>query len=130
MLAASKREKERGIDGESADKFSCEDLRMIDREWLAASDGKFGFSVQWAIYKRTGNAEDYSRFGDAVGWRANGSWKNYHYLAWSTEELLTAPEGHLPISSFVPSGGWIGTNSTVGWWWFFYPTSPAVTCGL
>ena len=72
MLAAAKREKEGWIDGESAEKFSCEDLRMIDREWLNASGGKFGFSVQLAIYKQTGNSiGDYNsgawrRFGDAV----------------------------------------------------------------
>ncbi|MCZ8200665.1 MULTISPECIES: GUN4 domain-containing protein [unclassified Microcystis] len=72
MLAAAKREKEGWIDGESAEKFSCEDLRMIDREWLAASGGQFGFSVQLAIYKQTGNSigdyndEAWQRFGDAV----------------------------------------------------------------
>ncbi|MFM6405876.1 MAG: GUN4 domain-containing protein [Microcystis sp.] len=77
MLAAAKREKEGWIDSKSAEKFSCEDLRMIDREWLAASGGQFGFSVQLAIYKQTGNPiGDYNRntgdrFGDADGGRDN-----------------------------------------------------------
>jgi hypothetical protein len=72
MLAAAKREKEGWIDGESAEKFSCEDLQMIDQEWLNASGGKFGFSVQLAIYKQTGNSignynsQAWQRFGDAV----------------------------------------------------------------
>jgi hypothetical protein len=102
MLAAAKREKEGWIDSKSAEKFSCEDLRMIDREWLAASGGQFGFSVQLAIYKQTGNQigdyneQAYARFGDAVGWRVNGKWKTYSDLTWSTNAPSSAPKGHLP----------------------------------
>jgi hypothetical protein len=102
MLAAAKREKEGWIDSKSAEKFSCEDLRMIDREWLAASGGQFGFSVQLAIYKQTGNQigdyndQAYARFADAVGWRVNGKWKTYSDLTWSTNAPSSAPKGHLP----------------------------------
>jgi hypothetical protein len=93
MLAAAKREKEGWLD---------EDLRMIDREWLAASGGQFGFSVQLAIYKQTGNSIGYhnsqawQRFGDAVGWRVNGNWKKYADFTWSTNAPSSAPKGHLP----------------------------------
>ena len=99
---------------------------MIDREWLAASDGKFGLSVQLAIYKQTGNRignwdeegnwtwdeAAYRRFGDAVGWRANGSWKDYSELTWSTNAPSTAPGGHLPVGGFglvgeIKRGRWI-----------------------
>ena len=109
MLAAAKREKEGWIDSKSAEKFSCEDLRMIDREWLAASGGQFGFSVQLAIYKQTGNSigdynsQAYDRFGDAVGWRVNGNWKTYYDLMWSTNAPISAPKGHLPGT---PAGLW------------------------
>ena len=102
MLAAAKREEEGWIDRKSAEKFSCEDLRMIDREWLAASGGQFGFSVQLAIYKQTGNqigdynSEAYDRFADAVGWRVNGSTRWYDDLTWSTNAPSSAPKGHLP----------------------------------
>jgi hypothetical protein len=112
MLAAAKREKEVWIDIDSVQKFSCEDLRMIDQEWLAASGGKFGLSVQLAIYKQTGNPigsyddRAYQRFGDAVGWRVNGNWKNYSDLTWSTSALSSAPKGHLPSGGF--GGGWFG----------------------
>jgi hypothetical protein len=113
MLAAAKREKEGSIDSESAEKFSCEDLQMIDREWLNASGGKFGFSVQLSIYKQTGNSigdynsQAYARFGDAVGWRVNGNWKKYPDLTWSTNAPSSAPKGHLP-------------GMTIGWgiWWW------------
>jgi hypothetical protein len=116
MLAAAKREKEGWIDGESAEKFSCEDLRMIDREWLAASGGQFGFSVQLAIYKQTGNPigdyneEAFRRFRDAVGWRANGNWKNYDNLTWGTNAPSTALAGHLPVLPWVGSGGGWGRS--------------------
>lgn len=106
MLTAAKREEEGWINKESAEKFPCEDLRMIDQEWLAASGGKFGFSVQLAIYKRTGNpigsydVEAFRRFGDAVGWRANGSWKDYSGFTWGTNAPSTAPDGHLPVAGF------------------------------
>ncbi|MBC1193798.1 GUN4 domain-containing protein [Microcystis aeruginosa BLCCF158] len=111
MLAAAKREKEGWLDEESVKKFSCEDLRMIDREWLDASGGQFGFSVQLAIYKQTGNRIGYydikawERFGDAVGWRVNGNWKKYPDLTWSTNAPSSAPKGHLPARRRRGGGG-------------------------
>lgn len=127
MLAAAKREKEGWIDSESAEKFSCEDLRMIDREWLAASGGQFGFSVQLAIYKQTGNSigdynsQAWQRFGDAVGWRVNGNWKAYSDLRLSTNAPSLAPKGHLPVglvfgSVLVPVRGFlVGVPVRVPW---------------
>ncbi|MDB9398295.1 MULTISPECIES: caspase family protein [Microcystis] len=112
MLAAANRQKEGWIDENSANKFSCEDLRMMDREWLVASDGKFGFSVQLAIYKQTGKpfgsyqqalddgAYDW-RFGNLVGWRRDENWKNYSDLTWNTDAASMAPRGHLPWGWFV-----------------------------
>jgi hypothetical protein len=102
MLAAAKREEEGWIDDDSSREFSCEDLRMIDQEWLAASGSKFGFSVQLAVYKQTGNpigdynSEAYDRFTHAVGWQVNGNWKKYSDLTWITNAPSSAPKGHLP----------------------------------
>ncbi|NCR24921.1 MAG: peptidase C14 [Microcystis aeruginosa BS13-10] len=111
MLAAANRQQERYLDEESINKFACEDLRMLNQEWLKASGGKFGFSVQLRIYKQTGNTpgsfdgETYKRFGDAVGWRKNGEWQDYYkQLIWAPS---MAPQGHLPIlvnSGFYASG--------------------------
>ena len=127
MLAAAKREKEGWLDEESVKKFSCEDLRMIDREWLAASGGQFGFSVQLAIYKQTGNSigdynsQAWQRFGDAVGWRVNGNWKAYSDLRLSTNAPSLAPKGHLPVglvfgSVLVPVRGFlVGVPVRVPW---------------
>jgi len=118
ILAAAKREKEGWIDSKSAEKFSCEDLRMIDREWLAASGGQFGFSVQLAIYKQTGNpigdynSQAWQRFGDAVGWRKDEEWQYYGNLIWSTNAPSTAPKGHLPLGG-VP---WALGDWAILWW--------------
>jgi hypothetical protein len=134
MLAAAKREKEGWIDSKSAEKFSCEDLRMIDREWLAASGGQFGFSVQLAIYKQTGNPirdyneQAYARFADAVGWRVNGKWKTYSDLTWSTNAPSSAPKGHLPYIVDVES-----VDGMVGWGWLgwgWYLSSRVAACEL
>ena len=128
MLAAANRQQEGGIDVESAKKFSCEDLLMIDREWLNASGGKFGFSVQLAVYKHTGNTpgsysgETYERFGDAVGWLKNGSWKNYDDLVWDANILTVAPKGHLPLSNPIGyRGRHEGKTSVINFG--FYPLS-------
>jgi hypothetical protein len=137
MLAATKREKEGRIDSESAKKFSCEDFRMIDQEWLAASGGKFGLSVQLKIYKQTGNpigsynSEAYARFGDAVGWRVNGIWKSDSDFIWSANAPLVAPLGHLP---FIWSAAWVVTGGD-RWGWIVgvgggEVSSRAAVCGL
>lgn len=123
MLAAAKREKEGWIDRKSAEKFSCEDLRMIDREWLDASGGQFGFSVQLAIYKQTGNSigdyndEAWQRFGDAVGWRVNGNWKTDSDLTWSTNAPSSAPKGHLPGSIKNHTVVRVQTDGRMLWGW-------------
>jgi hypothetical protein len=135
MLAAAKREQEGWIDSESAEKFSCEDLRMIDQEWLAASGGKFGFSVQLTIYKQTFKQTrygegDYYPFAVAVGWRVNRNgnwnWKNYSDLTWSTNAQSTAPKGHLPAVGVAvrdkdlgaawwrDGDAWLGDNYVLG----------------
>jgi hypothetical protein len=98
---------------EDIDNFPCEDLRTIDRLWLKSSNGKFGFSVQKQIYQSNGGTKSYNRqiwqkFGDTVGWREDGQWKNLSELNWNTPTTSNTPPGHLP---------WVGTLcGSVGWW--------------
>ena len=80
------------------DNFPCEDLRTIDHLWLHYSRGKFGFSVQTAIYRRLGCTREYNEgvwedFGDTVGWRQGGNWVNYNDITFNTSALW----GHLPL---------------------------------
>jgi len=94
MLQAAKREEEGWFRYEDIENFSCEDLGIIDRLWLSASQGKFGFSVQKEIYESLGGTREYNRevwnkFGDRVGWRKGGSWV---FLTYSAD----APKAHLP----------------------------------
>jgi uncharacterized caspase-like protein len=78
--------------------ISCEDLRIINRLWVNASDGKFGFSVQSQIYRDLGGTREYNeviwkKFGDQVGWRRTGKWLNYSDLSFD----LYSNKGHLPL---------------------------------
>ena len=65
-------------------KFSCQDLKIIDQLWEKYSQGKFGFSIQKQIYVETGNPldgeyheETWEKFADRVGWFKNGSYLGY-----------------------------------------------------
>ncbi len=88
---------------ERLDDIPCIDLRLIDRLWVKASQGRFGFSVQrsiWQWYTRllAQKNDVWSAFSDRVGWRVNNlfvqnHWKKYPEITFS----LHAPRGHLPF---------------------------------
>ncbi|MDJ0773470.1 MAG: GUN4 domain-containing protein [Mastigocoleus sp. MO_167.B18] len=85
MLQVVGEEKQEYLDFEDIEKFSCEDLYIINLLWVVYSEGRFGFSVQQEIYK--GLCDDaiehekkeysekeydekvWDRFGEKVGWR-------------------------------------------------------------
>lgn len=72
MLKVANRENQRYLDVEAIDSFPCEDLGIIDKLWVSASNGKFGFSIQKEIYlllggKREYNEKVWNKFGDRVG---------------------------------------------------------------
>ncbi|MEB3358136.1 MAG: GUN4 domain-containing protein [Synechococcales bacterium] len=83
-------------------------LQAMDQLWIEASDGRFGFSVQSALWEelRTQHPEDTriaaERFGDRVGWTRTAPDEAYAFTSpdWLTEPELTysleAPVGHLP----------------------------------
>jgi hypothetical protein len=83
--------------------FPCSDLRVIDQLWVQHSKGKFGFSVQNAIWQKYhtlywDKAEVWKAFANRVGWRVDNlfvqnHWKRYGEIAFS----LNAPTGHLPF---------------------------------
>jgi hypothetical protein len=83
--------------------FPCTDLRILDQMWLKHSQGRFGFSVQKAIWQKYdrlywNKSEVWRLFADRVGWRTHNlfvdnHWKRYGEITFS----LSAPVGHLPF---------------------------------
>lgn len=72
MLKAANRENQGWLDNAKLTNFPCKDLQTIDRLWVTASEGHFGFSVQKEIWEECGTPKEYnsnwSNFGIRVGW--------------------------------------------------------------
>ncbi|MEB3212738.1 MAG: caspase family protein [Leptolyngbyaceae bacterium] len=85
--------------------LSCDDLRAIDQQWVEASNGKFGFSVQARIWQEVGSPTEYNEqwkeFGDRVGWRVDDLWISSNEVTFDT----SSPEGHLPVGGVLWRGG-------------------------
>ena len=105
MLQVAGREREGRLRIEDIDNFPCEDLRTINQLWLDYSNGKFGFSVQKEIYESLGGTTEYNqkvweKFGNRVGWRKGGIFKEWKWLSYEdydlTFEIDAAPKAHLP----------------------------------
>lgn len=82
-------------------------LQTLDRLWIEASNGRFGFSVQRRIWEEAqsqhpNNTDTAAKaFGDRVGWtRPTPNPENFVSPDWLTEPELNyskeAPAGHLP----------------------------------
>jgi hypothetical protein len=93
-----------------------EDLLTIDRLWTRYTSGRFGFCIQYQIWKgivqKIGHAFSVGAFSDCVGWqmerdkRASGfSIKRQDGIPYA----LTAPAGHLP-TLFNLGGGSLETH--------------------
>ena len=97
MLQVSGQEERRFLRPEDLENFSCEDLLTIDRLWVEASNGHFGFSVQKKIWEECGAPIDYNdgyqRFMEKVGWRSGDDFVSYSDLKFSTSLSLV---GELP----------------------------------
>ena len=76
------------------------DLRSIERQWLAYSGGKFGYTVQKNVWKvQKGDFEGFCR---KIGWSTKDS-DVERKLRWFGASEFTydtsAPRGHLPLTS-------------------------------
>ncbi|MGK7914977.1 MAG: GUN4 domain-containing protein [Prochloraceae cyanobacterium] len=108
MLHAAGREQEGWFRPEDLNKFSCEDLRIIDRLWLDSSQGKFGFSVQKEIWQNNGSPtadsprEIWRQFYIDIGWKTeeSGTESNRGYVSYrdlgELTDILTIKNGNLP----------------------------------
>ncbi|TAD75963.1 MAG: hypothetical protein EA001_13015 [Oscillatoriales cyanobacterium] len=91
-------------------------IRELDRAWLTASNGRFGLSIQWQLWRAARAAHPnnleaaVNAFRDLVGWKIpaprpevdfiSSDWRNESELTYS----LQAPVGHLP---------WVGVSDQV-----------------
>ncbi len=141
MLAAANRKEEKWLDRESIENFSCEDLRIIDQEWVTASDGKFGFSVQKKLWEQVGSPqleapiETWRQFWINIGWKTGTTEDSQGYLSYNAlyegleERIQKVPEGHLPLAfddTFGGDGGVRGLGVWIGG--FFFPRT--IACEL
>jgi hypothetical protein len=101
---------------EDVEKIPIESLEKINNLWLAASDGKFGYSVQKQIWLDIAQVESidnlsgnypvlFGDFADRVGWKVDGyGLSSYDRFDFS----LNAPYGHLPTFWFPCSSPNLG----------------------
>jgi hypothetical protein len=83
---------------EDIEQCPCDIIRKIDQYWVRYSNGHFGFSVQKAIYLKTGNKlreyddQSFFDFVKKVGWyKEKEGWNNIDYSLG-----MDAPLGYLP----------------------------------
>ena len=97
MLKVTNREGKRWLDIDSLRHFPISDLQIIDKLWLTASNGKFGFSIQAKIWEEYGSSTEHDlnwkRFGQHIGWCNESKWNEYGETDFHDEKL---PKGHLP----------------------------------
>ena len=105
MLEAAHQENQGWLDVGAIQKFSIEDLIIIDQLWFDHSDGKHGFRVLTKAWQESGSPTNYSteigryqwdRFGDNVGWKIDGEWM-YLYPGKRSSTIL-------PFGIFVIGG--------------------------
>jgi hypothetical protein len=73
MIQVVGKEEGQGFSRQDLETFPCEDLLAIDKLWVEASKGHFGFSVQKKIWEKCGSPmsynDDYRKLIKAVGWQ-------------------------------------------------------------
>ncbi|NEQ48655.1 MAG: protein kinase [Leptolyngbya sp. SIO3F4] len=80
LLNLANRKRRTGFISSNIKTIPCDALLEIDGLWMQYSDGKFGFSVQSAIWQEVGgNPDEYDeniadQMGDLVRWRVDGRW--------------------------------------------------------
>lgn len=76
--------------------IAVEDFQTIDNLWKAASNGKFGYSVQKEIWVQ--NSKRWGKFFKQIDWTVG---ENNNYRKWPMEFIysMDAPRGHLPLTN-------------------------------
>jgi uncharacterized caspase-like protein len=101
MLKATNRVSEGWIDAASLQNFPCKDLKTIDKLWVMASDGHFGFSVQKKIWEDCGSptnsGKKWNQFCVKVGWQNKETTAYVNYFELKFNQSLS-PKGELPCT--------------------------------
>lgn len=102
MITALGKEEGQAFTPEDLENFSCDELRAIDRLWVAYSKGHFGFSVQKHIWEEChcpkDNIEDWKFFAQKVGWHTDDKFQDHSNLKFKLNS--DTPLGHLPARPF------------------------------
>ncbi|NMG22736.1 GUN4 domain-containing protein [Brasilonema bromeliae] len=98
MLKAANRESKGWLDSDSLRTFPRKDLKTIDKLWMTASNGHFGFSAQKKIWEECGRPNDSDKnwncFCTKLGWK-NERMK-YSSCSNLRADLSTSPLGEFP----------------------------------
>jgi len=94
MLKATDRESEGYLRAKDIDLLPYKVIGTIDKLWLQHSNNRFGFTVQKRIWLSA--SQNYTEFGDLVGWHVKGCWLNKSEIDFSDR----AKSGHLPALLF------------------------------
>ncbi|MBD2328101.1 GUN4 domain-containing protein [Alkalinema sp. FACHB-956] len=99
MLEVAGQTKLRYLELEDLEKFPYADLLMIDRLWVDASKGYFGFSMQKKIWHECGSprsmGKEWDNFCAKVGWQ-NADSTSYMSYSELKKNPLHSPVGELP----------------------------------
>ena len=114
ILWVAKREEDGWLDVEDIVNFPSKDLRTINQLWLAASKGKFGFSVQKQIWLSCGgkpgqlqfDIDVFERFIEKVEWAENKA------IFFDQR----AARGHLPMGMSVILEHKYISHHQLRWW--------------
>ena len=112
QIAGADSRQDRLLTANDIQNFPCSELKKIDRLWVKASRGRFGFSAISNLYQAVD--EDYFVLADRVGWRSEKDWIDYNKINFT----INAPVGHLPITWLVPTSFWMYWNArfaSAGW---------------
>ena len=111
MITTVGKEEGQAFSRQDLEEFPCAELLTIDRLWVEASNGYFGFSVQRNIWEKCGSPipynDKYKGFMEAVGWRLGDDLVNYGDFKFSTSH---SPKGELPGNSGMRGEYWSGLD--------------------
>jgi hypothetical protein len=112
MLKATNCEDKGYIGARDARTMPIEVLQNLNSLWAKYSRGLFGFGIQKQFWHQA--RQNYSEFGDLIGWREGGHWLNYTDIHFDESAMA----GHLPALMFpqpMPGGGEVA-SFVVGKW--------------